>query len=182
MKLDAVIIVGPQNEILQLRGPFFSLVQLAHDCLAIGRGSAVKPQYAGRSYANTDGEEVLFEQLTPQTLHVLRQSSELPLLARVSVWHKKTPDYRADDEGAVIATDAYALVGQFLLVADEPEVVLDEAYAGSQNLMHGWTPLKNGKGCRSTSVGDVLVLQLPKQDPVAYQVAPVGFQSVTFTG
>lgn len=185
MKLDAHVIVGAQNETLLVRGAQYPLSRLVKDYRAMGKGfESVGPLFVGRSFIDSHGDEVLFEQLTPSAIRVLESTENSAALVTCEVWHKMRPDFRAALEGEALAVPDFKRVSQFILANDtEEEALLDEAYVCSQNLTAFWVPLKDGKGCRSTSVGDVLVLYRSQNDAIvrqAYQVVSVGFQEVQF--
>jgi len=180
MKLDATVIVGANNELVQLRGPFYELLLLTDDYFALKRRDPRKQLYVGRSFANQAGDEVLFEQLAPRTLEYLKTARRAPTMAKVEVWHRNR-NTDLPDEGTVLSAASFTQVGQFLLLPGDDEDLLEEAYGCSQNLNHPWAPRKQGVGYRSTSVCDVLVLTQPGQaNSTAYQVLPVGFEPVTF--
>lgn len=185
MKLDAHAIVGANNETLLVRGAQYPLSRLVKDYEALLRGfESVAPLFVGRSFVDTHGNEVLFEQLTPRALQVLAGAESAATLMTCEVWHKVHPDFRAILDGDALTVTDFKQVSRFLMAPEaDDEALLDEAYARSQNVTTYWVPVKNGKGCRSTSVGDVLVLYRNHDDTVvrqAYLVDSVGFQAVQF--
>lgn len=184
MKLDAHVIVGADNETLLARSYTYPLSRLIEGYFVFReQRGAGRPVYVGRSIVDTAGRELMLEQFTPRTIEALSQGLITGSgLSRVEVWHKVTPDFRETDLESLQKV-GFKQVGQFLLAPAEEEALLDEAYGCSQNLTHSWVPLKDGKGCRSTSVGDVLVLHVATLEAVsqkAFQVMPVGFEEVSF--
>lgn len=186
MKLDANVIVGANNETLLVRSKAYSLTRLAQDWQVLQAKAEPECRLTvGRSFADEAGREVMLEQIPTRVLQALLEMPQSPpALVRVEVWQATQPCFRAQPTGTPVAMSGFTQVGQFLLLEESPEDMLESAYLLSQNLSASWVPLKNGKGCRSTSVGDVLVMYLREGDtPVrqAYQVVAVGFEAVEFS-
>lgn len=55
---------------------------------------------------------------------------------------------------------------------------LSQAFVQSQNIDEAWNPQKP---CRSSSVGDVLMVEQPDGQFAAYEVMPLGFKKTTLT-
>lgn len=179
MKLDCISIVDEKNTTLWVRSGVYPLQQAYQALreLEARRPPAAAPGqalYLGRSFVDGFGKEQVFELALP---FVLAQQQAEVSAARVEVWHRNTLAHWFGQEVPEPLTRADYHRAGVLLVADN-DYRLDQAFHFSQNLEAVWNPVKP---CRSTSVGDVLVVTSGDATPTeAYAVMPFGFAAVTF--
>lgn len=71
-----------------------------------------------------------------------------------------------------------------LTVLESADAMLEAAFEATNSIDAPWwhnacvTKTFAGRGCRSTCVGDFLVLSMPDKPAEAYRVAPAGFQQI----
>jgi hypothetical protein len=94
------------------------------------------------------------------------------MTTRVLVLHAKQPTFFAAAERVVARSD-YDEVAQ-LDLPQPGTAALDAAYSQTQNIDDAWRPQAP---CRSTSVGDILVLD--GAHPQAFEVAMMGFEPIS---
>jgi hypothetical protein len=86
--------------------------------------------------------------------------------------------FKPPEETSTLSRSQFVIAARFtLLDAAEPDVLLNEVFEKSQNIEEPWNPFKP---CRSTSVGDVLVLWRGAEC-VAYEVRNIGFSTVSLS-
>ncbi len=96
----------------------------------------------------------------------------------VELWHMKDlselamKDRFAEHAPATLSRAGYELVAEFVVQAVD---ALDSVYAASQSLERAWNPIRR---CRSTSVGDVLVVHESAWAFRVYRVMGMGFSEV----
>jgi hypothetical protein len=176
MKLDAHAIVDEQNNTLLVRGAYYPLTACAKDIRAL-RAELRVPLYLLRSYVDKAGKEVLAEFCEPLACAALEQNDHVKG-ARVEVWHKTMPPFDEGYEKPPLKAD-YRLAAVFLVPHDsDKDKLLDGVYCLSQNIDTTWNPITHA---RSTSAGDVLVVQVADEADQAYRIAPrFGFTPVAF--
>jgi hypothetical protein len=173
MKLDCIAFVDERNATLLTRAATTDYASILASVNALTEKHR-EPVFALRSFVDGNGDEKKVELLTSSALIKGAESG----VARVEIWHADPPDFLARHEpGAVVTAEGFKLAA-VLLVEDGKEA-LNAAYRYSQNLDHGWNPVKSS---RSSSTGDVFVMTSPTQStPKAYAVATFGFTPVEFT-
>lgn len=135
-----------------------------------------------RTYVGLDEVPVPFvDILTPWAtafVTALNQGLPSPIKAVIEVWHEKECTFRLKADQVMLDPKLFIKCATFLVPsAENVESALDAAYTASQNIDTNWRP---GNGCRSSSVGDVFVVNMPEgRQP--YGVASCGFQQVAFS-
>lgn len=183
MKADCLAIVDTSNETLWVRSVNFALELAA---VAMAELRRLTPANAGplcliKSFVDSAGSEQFVEIMTPWAdacLNATAKKLPAPEKAVVEVWHANTPTFGFGGMPEILQPSEYSACASILVPysATQPEHALNVAYAASQNIDSGWNP---GKDCRSTSVGDVLVLRALGIRQ-AYVVATIGFKPVQF--
>ena len=172
MKLDCIAFVNARNETLLTRGALtdYAAIKASVDALMAKHN---EPVFALRSFVNEQGDEKKVELLTSSALLNGAEKG----VARVELWYATPPDFLAcHAPGAAISAEGYEPVA--VLLVEDGDEMLNAAYHYSQNIDHGWNPVK---GMRSSSVGDIFVVTSPTQPtPKAYAVASFGFTPVEF--
>jgi len=97
--------------------------------------------------------------------------------------------YKAEENKARL-TEMFINEEYFVRVAEIEDTTLDDAYILTNSIEYGWwksdevTPLFDGDGCKSTDIGDLMLVEIPleaetENDAIAHYelwiVAPVGF-------
>lgn len=155
------------------------------------------------SHEDKTGKEMLVEIMTPLAKDYLAKEL-LPKAqgATIEVWHEKNPRFGMDEMLGATSyppqeSDSYSRVADIsvplgvdpasatnLLLAsplektteDAIEEALEIAFRYSQNIDASWRP---GTGCRSTSMGDVLVFKCCGFRQ-AFKVRAAGFMAIEF--
>lgn len=197
MKPDCLIIVDQKNDPIWLRSPTYSLELAAQALKEFRLLKPNEPLTLIRSFADKDGKEQHIEIINPWADAYLawrddsNRTLAYPAKAAVELWHEKVPMFGMGGAKATLDQAEFQRVADFIVA--EPvatkagtkgeicESRLDQVFAASQNIDCGWRP---GRGCRSTSVGDVLVLKTASDDSVpnvaAYVTSSFGFTPVQF--
>jgi hypothetical protein len=181
MKADCLAIVNSRNDTLWVRSVTYTL-NLAATALAELRKIGPSETLALiKSYVDGTGKEQFVEIMTPWADACLKAEALgqcPPQRAVVEVWQEIAPMFGMGGISDVLDVATFVHCADILVpyVDGKQEDALNSAYALSQNIEESWRP---GKSCRSTSVGDVLVLRAVNFHQ-AYAVEAVGFKIVQF--
>ncbi len=181
MHADCLAVVDGQ------RGTYWTAAVTCTSVHAAQSLEAVEQAHPGRSlqliksYTNRLGAEVFIELMTPwarKTLDALKAGLPKPARAVVEVWQANTPTFGFGPQSDELRTADFTRCADILVphTADNPHRSLDCAFGASQNIDEAW---RVGWPCRSTSVGDVLVLSTA-EGRTAYRIDNVGFSEVVF--
>lgn len=180
MKADCLAIVNAENETLWTRAATCPRSDAAKALSALEQPAGDDLELV-KSFTDVHGSERFIELMTPWARAALRCAASgqpEPAAAVVEVWQARQPMFGLDGLKPVYAKAEFEHCADILVPLDSrAESALDAAYAASQNIESHWRP---GKPCRSTSVGDVLVLRTPDSQG-AYVVANLGFEPVQLT-
>ena len=184
MQADTLAIIDGNNQTQWTRAATAPLREAAQ-ALAALQAQTGEPLQLIRSFVDKSGAEVLVEFLTTAAHHKLKSPDDA--MVTVEVWHRNPPDffYRA---GQPVDRAMFVPVAHFTLptafthqptmaeLLPDAESALDAVYADTQNIDSAWNP---AKPCRSTSVGDVLVLR-SGNEKAAFAVVSIGFAPCEF--
>ncbi len=178
MKADCLALVNGENETLWTRAATCPRDEAA---LALSALEASSDEALALIQSFTDGEgtEQFVELMTPwarASLNAQAAGQAGPDAVVVEVWQARTPTFGLGGLKNEYAKSDFDRCADVLVPHDpnRPESALDTAYASTQNIDSHWRP---GKPCRSTSVGDILVLRTTASRR-AYVVANLGFEQV----
>lgn len=155
------------------------------------------------SHEDKSGKEIFIELMTPLAVDFIKRELQAKSQgATIEIWHEKNPRFGMDemlgaqsyspqepDKYSHVASISVPLNVNPMLASEllnakqcdadtkkAIEEALDTAYHYSQNIDASWRP---GTGCRSTSMGDILVFNCCGVRQ-AFKVRSVGFLEVEF--
>ena len=182
MKADCLALVTPQNDTIWVRSPMYSAELAAKAMEELQQAEPTGTLALVKSYTNLNGIEVFVEVMTPwarASLTATADGQPAPAKAVIEIWHDDAPTFGFGGIGDKLTADKFTHCADMLVPyeASDPSDALDACYMATQNIDANWRPGKTG--CRSTSVGDVLVLKTADSRQ-AYAVANTGFKAVEF--
>jgi hypothetical protein len=182
MNADCLAIIDNENNTLWVRAATFSLEGAAQALAELRKVTATGNPRLIKSFVDADGCEQYVEILTPWAdsyLRALEENRTAPDKALVEIWIDNHPKFGmggiADKlQPALFKKVAALLVGH---IKGDDESALESSFMATQNAACEWSP---GEGIRSSSVGDVFVLNSPS-GRTAYVVSSIGFKKVSFS-